>query len=330
MNLADTRTRYLAVAPMALAIAIVPLLGNAYYTNLMVTIGIHTIVAVGLCLLMGFAGQVSLGHAAFYGMGAFISAILSAKYGVSPWASMVVAALVTGLVAYLVGIPIFKLKGHYLAMGTLGLGIIIHILFVELRDFTGGPSGLSGIPPLAIGDLVLDNDFKYYYLVWAVCLAILIISDNIVNSRVGRALRSIHGSESAAHSVGVDVGQLKIRVFVLSAVYAALAGSLYAHYITFISPQPFGFMFSIRLVVMVVIGGLASVWGAVFGTAAVTLLSDVLHPLGDFDVIIFGLILMLVMMLLPQGLTRAFLDLIEVWQLRLRAGRRPEIVEVES
>jgi len=293
------------------ALVAFPMAGSSYYTSLMVVIGIHTIVTVGLCLLMGYAGQVSLGHAAFYGLGAFFSGILSASYGVQPWLAMAVAAIATGTIAFVTAFPMFRLRGHYLAMGTLGFGIIVYILFVELKQFTGGPSGLPGIPPLALGPIVFDSDQRFYYLAWTFCLGVLLTSQNIVNSRVGRALRAVHGNEEAARSLGVDISQFKMKVFVLSAVYASLAGSLYAHYTTFVSPQPFGFLFSVRLVVMVVVGGLASVWGAIFGTATVTILGDLLQGFGEMDTVVFGLILILVMVFLPQGLFRGALEMYE-------------------
>ncbi len=305
-----SRRGTLVAAAIALAALLAaPLVGGSYYTSILIVIAIHTIVTVGLCLLMGYAGQVSLGHAAFYGLGAFFSAILTVSYKVNPWAALFLAAAATGLIAFLIAFPIFRLRGHYLAMATLGFGIIAYILFVELKQFTGGPSGLPGIPTFSIGPLDIDSDLKFYYLAWAFCLGVLFISQNVVNSRVGRALRALHGNEEAARSLGIEVGQFKMKVFVLSAVYASLAGSLYAHYTTFVSPQPFGFLFSVRLVVMAVVGGLASIWGAIFGTAVITLLGDLLQGFGELDTVVFGLILILVMVFMPQGLFRGILDL---------------------
>jgi len=288
----------------------------------MILIGISTIVTVGLCLLMGYTGQVSLGQAAFYGMGAYFSAILSTTYSVNPWAAMLIGAVATGAFAYLIGYPIFRLRGNYLAMATLGLGLIMWILFKELSQFTGGPDGMSGIPHLSIGGFVFDTFFKQYFLVWFFCIAILLISQNIVRSRVGRALRAVHGSEAAAESIGMNVAQFKVKVLVLSAVYASLAGSLLVHTFTIVNPQLFDFLASVKLVVMAVIGGMASVWGAIFGAATTRVLSDeVLLGFGDWAVVIYGLILMLVMIFMPEGLFVRLKETFETWRLRYRQRR---------
>jgi branched-chain amino acid transport system permease protein len=313
---------YLGITALLALLILVPFdwfLGQ--YTTLMIFIGIYTIVTVGLCLLMGYTGQVSLGQAAFFGMGAYISAILSKTYSVNPWLAMLIAAIMTGAFAYTIGYPIFRLKGNYLAMATLGLGLIMWILFTELRQFTGGPDGMSGIPYLSIGGFVFDTSFRRYFLVWFFCLAVLFISQNIVRSRTGRALRAIHGSEAASESIGINVDQFKVKILVLSAVYASLAGSLFVHHLRFVSPQPFDFMASVKLVVMAVIGGLASVWGAIFGAGATRILSDeLLLRFGQWDIVVYGLILVLVMIFMPEGL---FVRLKELYErLRLRYKRR--------
>ena len=307
------------VGGFGLVLALMPLaVTNRYYLNVMIFIGIHTLLVVGLNLLMGYAGQISLGHAAFFGLGAYTSGILTATYKVSPWPAMVVAVVVTVAIALLVGVPALKLTGYYLAMATLGFGIIVYICFKELVWLTGGPSGLVGIPTLSIGSMVLDEPGAYYYLVWGITLGAIAVSLNIVDSRVGRALRAIHDSESAARASGIYTARLKIWVFVISAIYASVAGSLYAHFITFISPSSFDFMFSIKLVTMVVVGGMASIWGAVFGAATLTMLPEVLAVFHDYDIVIFGLILMLVMIFMPQGLTRGALDLWEKYRFQQR------------
>jgi len=284
---------------------------SRYYQSIAVIIGLHSIAAVGLSLLMGYAGQVSLGHAAFYGLGAYLSGIGSTTLGLNPWLCMIMAALVTGALAAAIGTPIFRLRGHFLAMATLGWGIIVYIVFNELREITGGPSGLTGIPNLVLFEMPLNTDVRYYYLVWAFALGVIFLSRNIVDSRVGRALQAIHGSESAAAALGVDTPWYKLAVFTLSAVYASLAGSLYAHYLLFVNPPPFGFKFSIELLVMVMIGGLAHIWGALFGAALITILGESLratiplvmgHASGEYEIIAFGLILMGTMIALPEGL----------------------------
>lgn len=290
----------------------------------LIRIGILTIVLVGLNLLMGYAGQISLGQAAFYGIGAYVSAImttLASRHdvlpGVSrswwwPWLAMVIGMVITGGFAYLIGRPILRLRGNYLAMATLGLGIIMYILFREGEDFTGGNDGIAGIPRLAIGSFKIWPIQRYYFLVWAVALAVIIIALNIVNSRVGRALRSIHGSEVAANTMGVDTAKYKSQVLVLSAVFASLAGSLYAHFQALIAPTPFGFVASVELVVMSVVGGIASIWGAPFGVTLIYVVREVLrarlHAVlhgagGEHEMIAYGIIVVIIMIFMPEGLT---------------------------
>lgn len=311
---------YFAIATLLLLLILIPFdwfFGQ--YNTLMIFIGIYTIVTVGLCLLMGYTGQVSLGQAAFFGMGAYISAILSKTYGVNPWLAMLIAAVMTGAFAYIIGYPIFRLKGNYLAMATLGLGLIMWILFKQLAQFTGGPDGMSGIPYLSIGGFVFDSSFRRYFLVWFFCLAVLLISQNIVRSRTGRALRAIHGSEDAAESIGINVDQIKVKILVLSAVLASLAGSLLVFNMTFVNPQTFDFMASVKLVVMAVIGGLASIWGAIFGAGATRILSEeLLLRFGGWDVVIYGLILMLIMIFMPDGLFVKLKEILERLRLRYR------------
>jgi branched-chain amino acid transport system permease protein len=277
---------------------------GGYLLNVLVFVGIHTILAVGLNLLLGYAGQISLGHAAFFGLGAYISGILTTTYNVNPWLAIIIAAVAVGIMAFVVGFPILKLKGHYLAMATLGLGIIIYITFNEAIDLTGGPSGLSGIPNLSIGQLIFDNDLKNYYLIWTFTLATMLLSINLANSRIGRALRAIHDSEVAARVMGVNARLLKVQIFALSAFISAIAGSLYAHTMTFISPASFGFNFSIELVTMVIIGGLGSIYGSFLGAALLTLLPELLRAFQDYDIMIYGLLLILMTMFMPGGLVR--------------------------
>ncbi len=275
---------------------------TSYYPTVMVFVAIHCIIATGLCLLLGFAGQISLGHAAFFGIGAYASGIISTKLGWSPWVGMAAGMVIASGVAYGIGVPSLRLRGHYLAMATLGFGVIVYIVFNEFVSLTGGPSGFGDIPRMSIGGLQLNTTFRFYYFAWFIAMIVLILSLNVVHSRVGRALRAIHGSELAATAQGIDVSGYKVRVFMLSAAYGAVAGSLYAHYVTFINPPPFDIFFSLKLLMMVVIGGTGSVWGAFAGAALLTFLPEWLSFLEDFDVLAYGLLLLVIVMFLPEGL----------------------------
>lgn len=286
---------------------------SPYHLSIAIFIALNAIVAIGLGLLLGFAGQVSLGHAAFYGLGAYGSAILTQRLHLNPWGAMAIAATATGLVAYIVGRPTLKLHGHYLAMATLGFGIIVKIVFNEASGLTGGPSGLPGLSRLSLGPLALDSDLRMYCLVWPLVIGLVLLSRNLLNSRVGRSLRAIHDSEIAARSCAIDTARVKVMVFVLSAVYASVAGSLLAHYVTFVNPDPFGVPFSVELVLMVIIGGGSTLWGPVLGAAVLTIITQTLSGIGqhypvvkDLDVVIFGLLLVLMLLFKPQGLARAF------------------------
>jgi branched-chain amino acid transport system permease protein len=277
--------------------------GIEHYTDIMIFAGIYSLITIGLSLLMGYAGQISVGHAAFYGIGAYVSGILTARYGLNPWICMLAGVSVTGAVALMVGAPCLKLKGHYLAMATLAFGIIIFIVFNEEAEWTGGPDGMSGIPGLSIFGFEFDTVEKYFYLVWGFVFAAFIFSVNIIQSGAGRALRAIHSSETAANAMGVNVSGYKILVFVYSAVLASLAGSLYAHYLNFINPATFDLFFSIKLLIMISLGGMHSLWGAVIGAGIITFLNyEWLHYFEEFEVIVYGAILLVVVIFLPDGL----------------------------
>jgi ABC-type branched-subunit amino acid transport system ATPase component/ABC-type branched-subunit amino acid transport system permease subunit len=288
-------------------VALVPwLLPNQYLVHVVVLAGLYVILAVGLNLVMGYAGQVSLGHAGFYGLGAYVSAVLSVRYGLSPWLGTPIAAVVTGALAYLVGIPTLRLKSYYLGMATLGIGLVLQLAFTQLHGITGGSSGLAGILPWDVGPLRFTTATHHYWLVWAVAGLALWMARNLVNSRVGRVLRALGESEAAAEAMGIDTAAEKRRVFVLSAVYASVAGSLYAHYITVISPEIYSFLFSVVLVLMVAIGGIGLYWGAVVGAVLLTVLPEALRRFGDWEVPLYGLVLIVVMLFLPRGIAGLF------------------------
>lgn len=279
----------------------IPAIGN--YPDLMIFAGIYCLITIGLSLLMGYAGQISLGQAAFYGIGAYISAILTVHFELNPWLCMVIGILISSAVAVLVGVPSLKLRGHYLAMATLAFGIIVFIVFNEEIEWTGGPDGMSGIRGLSLFGFEFDTVLRYYYLVWFFVFGAFIFTINVIQSRSGRALRAIHISEAASSAMGVNVSRFKIVVFVYSAILASLAGSLYAHYLNFINPSTFDLFFSIKLLIMIALGGMHEVWGAIVGAFLVTFLSfEWLHFFEEFEVIVYGIILLLVTIFLPQGL----------------------------
>lgn len=318
--LATTRNPYGGFVLFSLMLLAVPLLvTNRYHLGVLVIIAIHSIIALGLDLLVGYTGQISLGHASFYGLGAYITGVLSAHWNWPPLAGLAVALPVVAVIAWLIGMPTLKLHGHYLAMATLGFGIIVFIFFNELGKLTGGPSGLTGIAEMNIFGLTFASDLEWYYLSVFFLLVVLLLSINVVRSRVGRALRAIHGSEAASGVLGVNISRYKVGIFVLSAIYAALAGWLYAHYITFVSPSSFTFMFSVKLVTMVVVGSLGSLWGALFGAALLTSLPEILYVFHNYETLVFGIILIVVMIFMPKGLLRGIEDLIAMlWHQRHR------------
>jgi branched-chain amino acid transport system permease protein len=281
------------LAPLALA--------NNYHYEIAILVGLNAIVCVGLNLLIGYAGQISLGHAGFFGIGAYGSAILAARYGWPPLASLAAATAAAALLAWLVGRPILRLRGHYLAMATLGLGIIISIVLTTEDGYTGGPDGMS-VPPLAVAGAALAGERAWYWLVGALLLATVWLSLNLIESPVGRALRALHGSEVAAEVAGIDSARHKLLAFVLSAAIAGLAGALTAHYAGFITPGKATFLHSIELVVMVVFGGMASTFGAVVGAAVLTALPQLLTVFKEYEMVVFGGVMMLTMIFMPRGL----------------------------
>lgn len=280
---------------------------GVYPTSVLTSTGILCIIVIGISLLMGYAGQISLGHAAFYAFGSYSTAILGSQLAVSqssawwPWAWMLAGVVFSGAVAFLIGIPSLRLRGHYLAMATLGFGVIVYELLMGL-GFTGGPLGLYGFPNLAIGGFVINTDTRWYYTVWIANCGFMLLSLHLIHSRVGRALRSIHGNELAARALGVNISFYKVQVFVVSAAMASVAGSLHAHHEGFVGPSSFGFHTSIVVVVMAVVGGMSSVWAALLGGVFISLLEEKLRAYQDWTLLIYGIVLMLVMMFVPQGI----------------------------
>ncbi|MDH3378507.1 MAG: branched-chain amino acid ABC transporter permease [Gammaproteobacteria bacterium] len=295
-------SRYAGVFVLATVIAVLPLLlPNSFYFDVAINGGIAAIVCVGLNLLIGYAGQISLGHAGFFALGAYSSAILTDNYGWPPIASLSTGLFVVGLLAFVIARPILRLKGHYLAMATLGMGIIISIVLNQEVNLTGGPDGMP-VSAFSVFGWEVNSELAWYWIVGGSLIVIVLLALNLIDSAVGRALRAVHGSEVAAQVAGIDSTRYKILIFVVSAVMAAYAGSLFAHYTGFLTPSEGGFFRSIEFVTMVVLGGMASVFGSVIGAAILTALPQFLTVFHDYEHVMFGLVMMLTMIFMPKGL----------------------------
>lgn len=309
-----TQHRLSGLGFLAVIILLVPVfLTNPFQYDMATLVLIYATTVVGLNLLVGYAGQISLGHAGFFGLGAYFSAIMTGTHGWSPIPTLLLGAALVGLLAFIVGRPILRLKGYYLGMATLALGFIIYITLNNEGGLTGGPDGMP-VPGLSVFGWELSTFNTYSFLgleisgslAWYWLMGVLLvlgcwIAQNLIDSPIGRALRSVHGSEVAASVVGVDTAKFKNLVFVVSAVYASLMGSLYAHFQGFITPDTAGFMESIILVTMVVLGGMGSTLGVIFGAALLTLLPQLLADFHEYEMMMFGLILMLTMIFMPKG-----------------------------
>lgn len=298
----------------AVAVGVVPLLlDDKFLIKVFTFVGLNALVIVGLSLLAGFAGQVSLGHAAFVGLGAYTCAFATKTLEL-PWpVGFVAAGAVAALGGFVLAFPSLRLKGHYLAMATLGFGELMTLTFVEAEPITGGVDGFSGIPFPAFGGFELKEPAMLYWLVWGCVGIALLLASNMVALRPGRAMRALHGSELGAQACGVDVVGVKIRVFVLSALLAGLSGALYASVVGFISPSVFTLGSSVTFLAMAIIGGSGSLAGPLLAAALLTLLQylDALLPglsretaqtVQEYQADVYGLSIILVVLFAPRGI----------------------------
>lgn len=290
------------LALLALLLACLPLaLSNAWLVDVAVRALVAASAAIALNLLMGFTGQISLGHAAFYAMGAYGSAILTARFGWPPLAALLAAAIGAATVALVLSRPIFTLRGHYLAMATLGLGALVHVVVNTEAAWTGGPDGMA-VPPLGAFGKTIDGPMAWYGLSATLLLLVAAGAANLVSSPFGRAMQAIHGSEVAARSCGIDIGATKMGVFALSAFLTSVTGSCSAHYVGFITPGISGVLHSIELITMVVIGGMASIGGSIVGAVVVVLLPEFLSKFEGMETFVFGAILTCGLIFMPRGI----------------------------
>ena len=286
-----------------------PLLLPEFHVTLLNYIGLYSIVALGLVLLTGVGGLTSFGQAAFVGMGAYTTAYLSTAYGVSPWLTLPAGLALTFAVSIFLGFITLRLSGHYLPLGTIAWGISLFYLFSNI-EFLGGYTGISSLPEINLFGLALDTGRKFDYLIWALALLALLSVDNLLDSRSGRAIRALKGGGLMAESFGVDTARMKIIIFVHAALLASLSGWLYAHLLRFVNPTPFSINAGIEYLFMAVVGGAASVWGAVVGAGVLTVLKQWLQDLlprllgqsGNFEMIVFGVLLVLLLQRAREGI----------------------------
>jgi branched-chain amino acid transport system permease protein len=287
---------------LAALVAAPPLIGDPYVIRIMVMIGIYVLLTSSLNLVNGYTGLFSLGHAAFFGVGAYASAILVMRSGCSVWFGMPAAALAAGAVAWLIAKPTLKLNGIYLTLTTLGLNIIIMLIFLNWVELTNGPLGIAGIPVPTLFGKRLNAPANYYYVVLAVDIVAIFALSRLVRSRFGRALKAIREDERAASACGVPLARYKTIAFVLSAALAGLAGSLYAHYMRYISPDAFSYTETFYIITILAFGGPGNLIGPIVGAAILISATEALRVFADYRMILFGTVLVATMLLRREGL----------------------------
>ena len=279
-----------------------PLVLSHYYLSVVILAGLSALAAVGLNLLVGYTGQISFGHNAFLGVGAYASAALTTELGWPPLVALATGLAATALVAIGVGVPTLRLRGHSLAIGTVALGVVAHVLFNEVKPITNGYLGIGGIPPLGLGSWTLESDVGYYYVTWALVVGSVWLCRRLVASRVGRALAAIRDNEAAARAVGIDVAEAKLQIFVLSALFGSVSGSLYANWVGFISPELYSLDQALFLIVILLVGGIGTFWGPVAGALTLTVLAEMLRASKAFNQLLFGALLIVTLLFAPRGL----------------------------
>ncbi len=303
----------LLLAGLAGIIILLPFLFKGdYFVSVMILVAIYAILAMGMGLLMGQAGLFSLAHPVWFGLGAYISGILAVRGLLPAWATLFAAALGVGCVSYLVGTPVLRLRSYYLACCTLAILLIFQIIAGQLPDLTGGHEGLLGIPSLSVFGFKFKTDLHFYFLSWALCLSCYWFLHNLLNSQFGRAIRSFNDSETASASMGVNIARYKMYIFVLTAVMAGLAGSVFCFYLRLAIPSSFDFPLLVQLMMMIVIGGIQDLHGPLIGSFAVIWLGEFIKvhlasvfPImtSEVEAVFFGVVIVVMLIFMPDGLT---------------------------
>lgn len=290
------------LAALAAIMVLLPfLITSDLYFNVANNVGIRALLCLGLSLLLGFAGQISLGHAGFFAIGAYTSALLTARLGWSVPVALLVGAALCALIALIIGRSILRLRGHLLAMATLAMGSMIYIVLNQNVELFGGPDGIA-VLPFEVAGFRLSGGLQWYVAICGTLLLGTWLALNLVNSPVGRALVAIKGSEVVAQVSGVDIARYKLLIFVVSAVYASVAGSLFAHYTEFITPGEADLLYSFEMLIIVLLGGMGSIYGAIIGAAILMSLPHLLTGFHDYETLVFGLVLVFTVLFMPRGL----------------------------
>ncbi len=304
-NITSTDSMRHVVIPVAAVLAVlgIALSSSGYVVTLIGFAAIYGVFCTGLNFFMGYTGQASFGQNAFAALGGYGSAILTANYYWDPVLALLVSMVLSGVIAAAVGYPTLRLRGHYLAMATFALGLITYEISIEWNSLTQGYMGLSGIPPLGIGKYELVSEKHQLVVLTLVMLVGVWVSVRLRDSRFGRALRAIAGSEAAANALGINVARYKLAAFVVAAVYASVAGSLFAHFVGFISPEVFGASMVILSFTMLYLGGVGTTWGPIIGALIVSLLPEVLRGLKEMQDVVYSVVLIAILIFAPRGLS---------------------------
>jgi branched-chain amino acid transport system permease protein len=294
---------------LAILIALPFIVKNIYYLHLANAAIILIILTVGLNLLTGYAGQISIGHAAFYGIGAYASAFMTVRLGWSFWVALPLSGLLCSGIGYLIGKPTLKLRGAYLAIASIGVGEITRLVLINWSQVTGGAEGFKGIPSPILFKFALDSDFRYYWLLASILVVVYFFANRLIDSEIGRAFRAIREEEIAAEFMGADTANLKVRVFMISTFLAGIAGCLMAHMDGYLSPFSFNFTQSVAYLMMALAGGLGSKWGPIVGVLLLTYAKEAFRFFNDYQLVIYGLLLVLLIVFMPKGVCGSIKDL---------------------
>ena len=288
-----------------------PLFLGKYTIFLLSLLAVYALVSLGLNLLMGYTGQIAAGHAGFLALGAYFTAIMGENL---PWLPcpilLLFAGIFTGIIGFLLGIPILRLKGFYIAMATLAFGVVVSEVILQWSSLTGGDDGFS-VPTARIAGFAFDSDYKLYYLIIPITLMMTILAKNLVNGYIGRAFIGLRESEVAAQTIGIDLARYKTIAFAISAFYTGVAGGLFAYLITYLSPDAFTIELSVDFIAMIVIGGMGSILGSIIGAVILTGMQQILAGLLDLQILIFGIALIVFMIFMPRGISGMIFDLKE-------------------